>query len=589
MAALPWQPSLRPGCRPNATGKAIATRILHCDADASRASTSAVWVEVSPATVSGVPARTGLWRLVAEADQPRVACVAQHGAPDIAVERGQADGTNQSSGSDGTLKLYGMRSAYDDTMATAIKLQHERRRIVGDPLSAEIAETQARSIKYQLTVAKLPLANDIEDFDFADTPINEALESHESWQPLDIVRNSLFCTHHFGFRLERKRPARLAYYEFEIDVPPRHLIPRAWTSNMRPTALYGEPPLTVDADLSRSIAPGWNMKYRRLGSSGLEVSAIGFGCMGLSNTYGPAMDTAAAIDLLRGAVDCGVTFFDTAEAYGPFDNETLLGEALKPYRDEVVIATKFGFGIEPGSNDIVGLDSRPDHIRQVAEESLRRLKVDYIDLFYQHRVDPTVPIEDVAGTVGELISEGKVKYFGLSEASPDAIRRAHAVQAVTALQSEYSLWWREPEEKLFQLLEELDIGFVPYAPLGRGFLAGAVNADTKLADGDFRNTLPRFQQDARKANARLVQYLSDIAANKQASRAQIAIAWILKQRPWIVPIPGMLSLEQVRENLRSDAIDLTTGDYAKIEDALKSIEIKGDRYPVAMANLLDRR
>jgi pyridoxine 4-dehydrogenase len=327
------------------------------------------------------------------------------------------------------------------------------------------------------------------------------------------------------------------------------------------------------------------MQQRTLGKSGLQVSTIGLGCMGLSFAYGPAMEQSAAIKLLHGAIERGVTFFDSAEAYGPFTNETLLGEALAPFRDRIVIATKFGFkNGEPPQ----GLDSRPQTIRAVAEASLKRLKTDRIDLFYQHRMDPNVPVEDVAGTIKDLIAEGKVKHFGMSEAGADAIRRAHAVQPLAALQSEYSMWWREPEKEILPLLEELGIGFVPFSPLGRGFLTGAIDASTSFADDDFRKGLPRFSEENRKANAQLVDVLGTIADGKGATRAQIAIAWLLAQKPWIVPIPGTTKLNRLEENVGAADIQLATTDLQAIESALKAIEVVGDRYPAHLQKAVNR-
>ncbi|QEM11007.1 aldo/keto reductase [Mucilaginibacter rubeus] len=318
------------------------------------------------------------------------------------------------------------------------------------------------------------------------------------------------------------------------------------------------------------------MKTRKLGNSGLEVSELGLGCMGLSFGYGPATDLKDAVKLLHAAVEKGVTFFDTAEAYGPFTNEELLGEALAPYRDKLVIATKFGFKDgKPGD----GMDSRPERIREVAEASLKRLKTDRIDLFYQHRVDPNVPIEEVAGTVKDLIQEGKVKHFGLSEAGAQSIRRAHAVQPVAALQSEYSLWWREPEEEVMPLLEELGIGFVPFSPLGKGFLTGAINENTSFDKIDFRNIVPRFAPDARAANQAMVDLLIRIAREKQATPAQIALAWLLAQKPWIAPIPGTTKLHRLEENLGAVDIILTADDLSQIEKAASEIKIEGARYP----------
>jgi aryl-alcohol dehydrogenase-like predicted oxidoreductase len=327
------------------------------------------------------------------------------------------------------------------------------------------------------------------------------------------------------------------------------------------------------------------MEKRTLGKSNLEVSAIGLGCMGLSFGYGPATEKQDAIALIRSAFNLGVTFFDTAEAYGPFANEELLGEALAPMRDQVVIATKFGFKEGVPSN---GVDSRPERIRKVADESLKRLKTDRIDLFYQHRVDPNVPIEDVAATVKDLIREGKVKHFGMSEAGAATIRRAHAVQPVTALQSEYSLWWREPEQEILPMLEELGIGFVPFSPLGKGFLTGAINENTQFDSKDFRNIVPRFSAEARKANQKLVDVLGQIAAKKGATRAQIALAWLLAQKPWIVPIPGTTKLHRLQENLGAADVELSGEDLRNIRDALSEIEVQGARYPENMKKLVGR-
>ena len=317
------------------------------------------------------------------------------------------------------------------------------------------------------------------------------------------------------------------------------------------------------------------MQKRKLGRSGPEVSAIGFGCMGLTYAYGSAMDRRDAVTLLRAAVEHGVTFFDTAEAYLN-GNEEFVGEALEPFKGDVIIATKFGF--KNGDVD-QGMDSRPENIRKVAETSLRRLRVDSLDLFYQHRTDPAVPIEDVAGTVRDLIAEGKVKHFGLSEAGVDTIRRAHAVQPVTALQSEYSLWWREPEAEILPLLEELGIGFVPFAPLGRGFLTGAIDAGTTFAKDDFRNSVPRFAEDARKANQALIDAIGLIADGRGATRAQIALAWLIAQKPWIAPIPGTTKRHRLEENVGGAAVDLTPQDLAQIRAALDGIEVQGARYP----------
>ena len=322
------------------------------------------------------------------------------------------------------------------------------------------------------------------------------------------------------------------------------------------------------------------MKKRKLGKSGLEVSAMGFGCMGLSFGYGPALEKQNAISLIRDAFESGVTFFDTAEAHGPFTNEELVGEALAPIRDQVVIATKFGF--EDGDSH-AGMDSRPKRIREVADASLKRLKTDRIDLFYQHRVDPNVPIEDVAGTVKDLIRDGKVKHFGLSEAGVQSIRRAHAVQPVAALESEYSLWWREPEAEVLPTCEELGIGFVPFSPLGKGFLTGKIDEKTSFDKDDFRNIVPRFSPEARKANQTLVDRLGSIAAVKQATSAQIALAWLLAQKPWIVPIPGTTKVHRLKENVGAAAIELTEDDLRQIEDALAHIKVQGDRYPPHLA------
>ncbi|SHJ83387.1 Predicted oxidoreductase [Malonomonas rubra DSM 5091] len=329
------------------------------------------------------------------------------------------------------------------------------------------------------------------------------------------------------------------------------------------------------------------MENRQLGNSGLNVSAIGFGCMGLSFGYGPATDKKAGIDLIRSAVDLGVTFFDTAEVYGPFTNEELVGEALAPLRDKVVIATKFGIRFSSDGKQLL-TDSRPETIKTSVEESLQRLKTDVIDLYYQHRVDPDVPIEDVAGAVKDLIQAGKVKHFGLSEAGAKTIRRAHAVQPVTALQSEYSLWWREPEAEILPTLEELGIGFVPFSPLGKGFLTGAINEETKLSEDDFRNSVPRFSPEARKANQVLVNLLGDIASNKNVSRAQIAIAWVLAQKPWIVPIPGTTKLHRLKENLGAANVELTREDIENISAAVAGIEVQGDRYSAQLQKRVDR-
>ena len=327
------------------------------------------------------------------------------------------------------------------------------------------------------------------------------------------------------------------------------------------------------------------MKKRELGNSGLEVSALGVGCMGLSFGYGPAAEKAEAIKVIRAAYDGGVTFFDTAEAYGPFTNEELVGEALASVRDKVVIATKFGF---VNGVPAQGLNSKPEQIREVAEASLKRLKTNTIDLFYQHRVDPNVPIEDVAGTVKDLIQEGKVKHFGMSEASAVNIRRAHAVQPVTALQSEYSLWWREPEKEILPTLEELGIGFVPFSPLGKGFLTGAISDNTEFDKTDFRNIVPRFSAEARKANHALVDALGRIADQKKATKAQIALAWLLAQKPWIVPIPGTTKLHRLEENLGGADVELTADDLKAVRDAISAIDVQGDRYPASFQNLINR-
>lgn len=323
------------------------------------------------------------------------------------------------------------------------------------------------------------------------------------------------------------------------------------------------------------------MQKRILGQSGLEVSAMGLGCMGLSFGYGPATDTKQAIELIRAAVEQGVTFFDTAEVYGPYLNESLLGEALAPFRDRVVIATKFGFTFGDDNKQQI-LNSRPEHIRAAVEGSLSRLKTDVIDLLYQHRVDPEVPIEDVAGTVKDLIAEGKVKHFGLSEAGVQTIRRAHAVQPVTALQSEYSMWWREPEQEIMPLLEELGIGFVPFSPLGKGFLTGAINAQTTFGADDFRSKVPRFAAEAIEANEKLVSLLAALAAEKNVTPAQIALAWLLAQKPWIVPIPGTTKLHRLTENLGAADLVLNAEDLRKIANALETVKIVGDRYPASL-------
>jgi aryl-alcohol dehydrogenase-like predicted oxidoreductase len=331
------------------------------------------------------------------------------------------------------------------------------------------------------------------------------------------------------------------------------------------------------------------MQKRKLGNSNLEVSAIGLGCMGMSFAYGPPKDKQEMISLLRTAVERGVTFFDTAEVYGPYLNEELVGEALSPVREQVVIATKFGFQLKPdGSPGWLGLNSRPEHIKEVADASLKRLKVDAIDLFYQHRVDPDVPIEDVAGAVNELIQEGKVKHFGLSEAGVQTIRRAHAVQPVTALQSEYSLWWRRPEAEVLPTLKELGIGLVPYSPLGKGFLTGKIDENATFESSDFRSTLPRFTPEALKANRALVDLLGTISERKKATPAQIALAWLLAQKPWIVPIPGTTKLDRLDENLGAADIELTADDLREIETAASKIPVQGDRYPEKLEQMTGR-
>jgi len=329
------------------------------------------------------------------------------------------------------------------------------------------------------------------------------------------------------------------------------------------------------------------MKKRELGKSGLEVSAIGLGCMGMSFGYGPPKDKQEMIALLRKAVELGVTFFDTAEVYGPFANEELVGEALAPMRERVVIATKFGFKIG-SKGEQAGLDSRPEHIKEVAEASLKRLRTDVIDLFYQHRVDPDVPIEDVAGAVKELVQEGKVKHFGLSEPGVQTIRRAHAVQPVTAVQNEYSLWWRKAEEEVLPTLEELGIGLVAYSPLGRGFLTGKMNENTTFESSDFRNRLPRFTPEARKANQALVHLLGDIAKRKKATPAQVALAWLRAQKPWIVPIPGTTKLHRLEENVGAASIELTPDDLREIEHAASKIDVQGARYPEHLEQMTGR-
>lgn len=329
------------------------------------------------------------------------------------------------------------------------------------------------------------------------------------------------------------------------------------------------------------------MRKRELGNSGLDVSAIGLGCMGMSGAYGPPKDRQGMIALLRAAVERGITFFDTAEIYGPFTNEELVGEALAPMRERVVIATKFGFKFSPKGEQI-GLDSRPEHIKKVADASLKRLRTDVIDLFYQHRVDPNVPIEDVAGAVKELIGDGKVKHFGLSEPGAQTIRRAHAVQPVTAIQNEYSLWWRTPETEILPTLQELGIGFVPYSPLGRGFLTGKMDPHVQFDSSDFRNKLPRFTQEARKANQTLVDLLGGIARRKKTTLAQVALAWLLAQKPWIVPIPGTTKLERLEENIGATEVELTSDELREIERAGSEIHVEGERYPAYLEQMTGR-
>jgi aryl-alcohol dehydrogenase-like predicted oxidoreductase len=331
------------------------------------------------------------------------------------------------------------------------------------------------------------------------------------------------------------------------------------------------------------------MQKRRLGQSNLEVSAVGLGCMGMSFSYGPPMDKKEGISLIRAAAERGVTFFDTAEVYGPYTNEELVGEALAPFRDRVVIATKFGWKIDPKvERGLAGLDSRPEHIKQVAEASLKRLRTDVIDLFYQHRVDPNVPIEEVAGAVKDLIQQGKVKHFGLSEAGGQTIRRAHAVQSVATLQSEYSLWWREPEAEVMPTLEELGIGFVPFSPLGKGFLAGKITENTQFDKGDFRNIVPRFTPENRKANHALVDLLSKFAQQKKATPAQIALAWLLARKPWIVPIPGTTKLQRLEENIGAADVELSPNDLRELEAATSKITVQGARYPEEMQRMVGR-
>jgi aryl-alcohol dehydrogenase-like predicted oxidoreductase len=336
------------------------------------------------------------------------------------------------------------------------------------------------------------------------------------------------------------------------------------------------------------LIQGVTMQIRKLGKSNLEVSAIGLGCMGMSFGYGPAGDKQEMIAVIRAAVERGVTFFDTAEVYGPFTNEELVGEALAPFRGKVVIATKFGFKLDPSTGKQVGLDSRPEHIKEVADASLKRLRTDVIDLFYQHRVDPNVPIEDVAGAVKDLIQQGKVKHFGLSEAGVQTIRRAHKVQPVAALQSEYSLWWREPEAEVIPTLDELGIGFVPFSPLGKGFLTGKINEDTKFDKSDFRNIVPRFSEENRKTNQALVDLIGKFAQQKKTTPAQIALAWLLAQKPWIVPIPGTTKLHRLEENIGAVNVQLSPDDIRKLESAASKIPVQGARYPEELQKLVGR-
>jgi aryl-alcohol dehydrogenase-like predicted oxidoreductase len=338
----------------------------------------------------------------------------------------------------------------------------------------------------------------------------------------------------------------------------------------------------------RNASEGEIMQKRKLGKSNLEVSALGLGCMGMSFGYGPAKDRPEMISVIRSAVELGVTFFDTAEVYGPFINEELVGEALAPLREQVVIATKFGFKFDSETGKPAGLDSRPEHIKQVADASLKRLRTNVIDLFYQHRVDPEVPIEDVAGAVKDLIQQGKVKHFGLSEAGVQTIRRAHAVQPVTALQSEYSLWWREPEAEIIPALEELGIGFVPFSPLGKGFLTGKIDENTAFDSSDFRNTVPRFNPEARRANRALVDLLETIAQRKQSTPAQVALAWVLAQKPWFVPIPGTTKLHRLQENIVAASIELSEADLGEIESATSAITVQGARYSEAAQRMINR-
>ena len=350
----------------------------------------------------------------------------------------------------------------------------------------------------------------------------------------------------------------------------------------------GSTSLDLSLGDERNTPKGEAMQKRKLGKSNLEVSAIGLGCMGLSFGLGPAVEKQQGISLIRAAVERGITFFDTAEVYGPFTNEELVGEALAPFRKQVVIATKFGFKIDPITGKQAGLDSRPEHIKEVAEASLKRLKTDVIDLFYQHRVDPNVPIEDVAGAVKDLIRQGKVKHFGLSEAGVQTIRRANAVLPVTALQSEYSLWWREPEAEVIPTLAELGIGFVPFSPLGKGFLTGKISEDTKFDKSDFRNIVPRFTPENRKANQALVDLLTNVAARKKATPARIALAWLLAQKPWIVPIPGTTKLQRLEENIGAVNIELSPDDLRELDIAASKIAVQGARYPEELQKLVGR-
>src|SRR5271165_1425062 len=365
----------------------------------------------------------------------------------------------------------------------------------------------------------------------------------------------------------------------------RRFVGSAWTSGSAPILRLDPKRLVHNL---RKYLEGETMQKRKLGKSNLEVSAIGLGCMGMSFGYGPAKDKQEMIPVIRAAVERGVTFFDTAEVYGPFTNEELVGEALARFREQVVIATKFGFKFDPITNKQAGLDSRPEHIKQVAEASLKRLKTDVIDLFYQHRVDPNVPIEEVAGAVKDLIQQGKVKHFGLSEAGVESIRRAHKVQPVAALQSEYSLWWREPEAEVIPTLEELGIGFVPFSPLGKGFLTGQISEKTEFDKSDFRNTVPRFTPENRKANQAMVDLIGKFAQQKKATPAQIALAWLLAQKPWIVPIPGTTKLHRLEENIGGANVELSPDELRELEGATSKIAVQGARYPEELQKMVGR-